>query len=424
MMRNSFLLLLLLLIGGSYTHVRAQDYNSPFTLYGLGELQSDNFARHQAMGGTSIGYRDVRAFAPINPASYSAVGFTTFQAGVNAMRRRIYNESGSNVSDNGSLDYLALGFPLSRKLKWGASVGLLPFSSIGYQLEFKQAGVTPPQSEIFEGNGSLSKFYFGTGIELVKGLSVGVNAAYLFGNQNNVHFLLLPDSLEYFNLRKSSETNYGDFLFEAGLQYQFNLGKERTLTFGVTSKLPANVNTTRITTALLYLPGVVETPIDTLQLRDTVDFETELPLGIGGGVFYRSSDRFSVGIDFFYRKWSEFARGAVVTDPLEDSWQVSAGGSFQPSELNDNVSYLRKITYRVGTKFAQPYWGFSESPYRQVSVSAGLSFPVVRTLSVIHLSVEAGKTLGGEPVDLQQQFVRGTLGLSLSDKWFNQRRID
>ena len=63
------------------------------------------------------------------------------------------------------------------------SSGLLPYSSVGYNLDYMdyETWLEDSVSVLSTGNGGLSEYYFGTSLQLHKTLSIGINAYYLFG---------------------------------------------------------------------------------------------------------------------------------------------------------------------------------------------------------------------------------------------------
>src|SRR5690606_24812519 len=74
----------------------------------------------------------------------------------------------------------ALAVPMG---KFGLGFGLLPFSSVGYKLE--SFTTTDDLDKRYRGEGGLNKAFVGLGYQITPKLSVGVDAAYNFGNIQN-----------------------------------------------------------------------------------------------------------------------------------------------------------------------------------------------------------------------------------------------
>ena len=103
------------------------------------------------MGGIAFGLRDGAQINPTNPASYTAIDSLTFlfEGGVSLQNMNISNGGVKMNAKNASFDYLAMQFRLAPWM--GMSVGLLPYSNIGYSVSDSQTGN--------DGFGYQQKFY-------------------------------------------------------------------------------------------------------------------------------------------------------------------------------------------------------------------------------------------------------------------------
>ena len=123
--------------------------NSPYSRFGLGELQYGGFAHNISMGGINAALQN-DSTAPFqintsNPASHASLKLTSFDFGVKSNFRKLETTDKKNTSNQTALSYMALGFPVTKW--WGASFGLLPYSSVGYKIhdEKEQRRVAPPK---------------------------------------------------------------------------------------------------------------------------------------------------------------------------------------------------------------------------------------------------------------------------------------
>ena len=176
--------------------------NSPYTRYGYGDLSDQSFGNSKAMGGIAFGLRDGAQINPTNPASYTAIDSLTFlfEGGVSLQNMNISGGGLKLNAKNASFDYLAMQFRLA---PWMAmSVGLLPYSNVGYTVSDSQTtdnGLAYSRS--FTGDGGLHQMYVGAGVKVLKNLSVGVNASYFWGDITRTrgmfyreHLLMIPIS--------------------------------------------------------------------------------------------------------------------------------------------------------------------------------------------------------------------------------------
>ena len=112
-----YLTLILLLL--SAVHSNGQNIiNSPYTRFGIGELNSTGFIKSTGFGGFGIGVRDPLTINLQNPASLSSLILTTYETGMNIDMRRIESSSLSENKSNLGFSYLAMAFPVIAK-KWG-----------------------------------------------------------------------------------------------------------------------------------------------------------------------------------------------------------------------------------------------------------------------------------------------------------------
>ncbi len=107
---------------------------SPYSRYGIGDLQDYAFGRTIAMGGAAIASRYDRQINLANPASYNAIdslGFM-FEFGIDGRGSKYKNDLGSTNANDINFQYFAMNFRVSNYV--GAALGLTPFSDVGYDV--------------------------------------------------------------------------------------------------------------------------------------------------------------------------------------------------------------------------------------------------------------------------------------------------
>lgn len=195
--------------------------SSPYSRYGLGDLLFSGFSKNLGMGGIGQGVNHSLNLNPLNPASYSTLWLTTYEAGVNMTFQELATTKLTQNTNTSSLAYFAFGFPVKSK-KWGMGFGLLPYSNVGYsEKEVRTDNLFVPETHTYEGSGGLNQFYLTNGFSLAKNFSAGVTASYLFGVLNQDRKVEFSD-LSYFNTNISHSNSLGWFHFNFGLQYTFD----------------------------------------------------------------------------------------------------------------------------------------------------------------------------------------------------------
>jgi hypothetical protein len=81
--------------------------DSPYSRFGIGQIQQKSFAQANALGGSHIALKNdtlLPLFINVaNPASYSSLLLTTFEAGVNSTFNKFSNSTTTFNSNNTSL---------------------------------------------------------------------------------------------------------------------------------------------------------------------------------------------------------------------------------------------------------------------------------------------------------------------------------
>ncbi|MBC8033882.1 MAG: hypothetical protein H7Y03_07030, partial [Chitinophagaceae bacterium] len=185
---NTFLrilnLLTVLILAGSSGY--AQNISMPYSIIGIGDIENSYFNRTSGMANTGFSMRFRNSINQANPASYSELQnqFFTFEL---ATQGKTVSYTGNDVdpNDNSNGDFtikrLAAGFKLSNR--WGTTVALSPYSSVSYLVGgSKDNGAGSGATSVIDGNGGLNQILIGNGYRFSKNVSLGINAAYLFGS--------------------------------------------------------------------------------------------------------------------------------------------------------------------------------------------------------------------------------------------------
>ena len=150
---------------------------SPYTMYGIGEQNTPGTLAMRSMGGVGYATNNGRQINVKNPASYAHCDSLTFLLDFGMdFTGIVTTENGvSGKSFGGGLDYVTMQFPLSKKV--GGSLGLLPYSSVGYSF----GGVSDDGGDARGGAGGINMLYLGLSYMPFKNFSIGANVSYNFG---------------------------------------------------------------------------------------------------------------------------------------------------------------------------------------------------------------------------------------------------
>ena len=413
-------LLLTMVIGMA---IAQNNTNSPYTRYGYGDLSDQSFGNSKAMGGIAFGLRDGAQINPLNPASYTAIDSLTFlfEGGVSLQNMNI---SGSGVklnAKNSSFDYLAMQFRLHPRI--AMSIGLLPFSNVGYSVSDSKVDNGVSQTRSFTGDGGLHQLYGGIGVKVLKNLSLGVNASYFWGDITRTRTIIYPATSESYSYIQQMGVSISDYKLDFGTQYTLDFNKKHSMTIGAVFSPKHKLNN----------DYTVTTQVSTTN-SNNLDATLELPNTFGVGFTYNYDKRLTVGADYSLQQWSKTKFGVNTSDDAvrEDfnetytycnRHKVSVGAEYIPNLMGR--SYLSHIKYRLGAYYTTPYYKIGgKEATREYGVTAGFGLPVPRSRSILSISGQFVRISGQESAFVNENIFRVSIGLTFNERWFFKRRVE
>lgn len=410
---------------------QAQNENSPYSRYGLGDVVPSQHVINRGMGGVSAAYYDFQSVNFVNPASYARLKVTTLDIGAEIDSRTIRTTNPVSKFNGVSptISYLQVGIPLSTKRNWGMNIGLRPLTRINYNIQSSERlpGIDSVRT-IYKGTGGSYQVYAGTGFSVGK-FSLGINAGYLFGTKEyNRERYFIPDSVYSFYYPGAFRTkaNYGGFFFNYGVQFRQKLSKKTYLQLGAYGNVKQTLNGRKdeiIETFRVDIDGTKT--IDSVSTTLNVKGDVIYPQNFGVGFMINSADRILFGADYSMNKWSEY-RFLGEADRVQDSWKFNVGGQLLPNILNPK-SYWGRVAYRAGFMYGKDYIKVNED-LPVYSITFGMGLPMRKAqytnqYSVIHTSLEVGQR-GSKDNLIRENYFRFALGFTLSDIWFIKRKYD
>lgn len=402
---------------------------SPYSRYGLGLLSENRQATMRGAGGTATAYTDPLGVNSYNPASYSFLGATSLDFGVEARSRSILMNDESVGTGTLTLSYINLGFAVGKHA--GFSFGFTPISNIYYN-ESDTASV-PGLGKIakaYEGSGALQYAYLGFAGK-VKGFSAGVNVGYAFGNIRNSSTIYNIDTLTPMRSSEfTTRSSIGGLYWKGGLMYKADLKKDRYLNIGVAATISQNLNITRDQ----YSIGRSYNTGDSLISRDTVDQsydakgKLQMPAEYSFGVHLGKQFYWDIGADFVYNDWKSFSNFGVRDSVANSAWRMSIGGEVTPNPAAKG-KYFSTVTYRLGAYYGKDYVSLRGTQLSYMGATVGLSFPFKRNsgnnqMGRIHTALDVGRRGTIENGLAREFYTKFTVALSLNDIWFRKRRLE
>lgn len=391
----------------------AQNTVSPYSRFGYGLLGDNATSTQRQMGGVGYAMNNGRQINVMNPASYSHVDSLTFlfDMGLDVSFIKSKDGDASLNQKGGGLDYITMQFPISKRI--GASVGLLPYSSVGYSFGSDISN----GSSSYQGSGGINQLYAGVAGNIIDGLSVGANFSYLFGNNlKDVYATTVNGSTSLFE----QEFEVRDWHVNLGVQYSYNLGNDRKIGVGVTYSPGKDLmGRARV---IKYDVSANETPDTVQSIRLRHNFS--LADSWGFGLNYTNGTRWLAEVDLTYQPWSNAKYAAMSDFPatrFANRWRIGAGGQYRPK---DRGAYYEVMTYRLGAYFNRDYIMVGDNHVREFGLSCGFGFPTMSTKTILNLGVEYRHRQAHPNSLLKEDYVCITFGVNFNDLWFFKRKID
>ena len=168
----------------------AQNVTSPYSVLGIGDIDTKDFGRYFASGDASLARRDVTSYNFSNPASLTSLPPKVVNFDI-SMRRRFSNfmVPGQDTSTGITKDFVVKRITLAFQpfAKTGMAFGLNPYSSVNYQYVLNKPILDGNSyyTKNIDGSGGLNQIYYSVARSFGKKFSAGLTASWLFGSLIN-----------------------------------------------------------------------------------------------------------------------------------------------------------------------------------------------------------------------------------------------
>ena len=406
--------------------------NSPYTRYGFGQLSAMETGANKGMGGTGIGVSNSSQINMLNPASYAAVDTLTFLFDVGmSLHNTNFAEGGVRMNArNSTFDYLAMQYRLTPKL--GMTIGMTPFSNIGYNFSNTQVinsyldpttgehimceeGDEITTTNRYYGDGGLRQVTVGLGWSPLKGLSVGTNLSYLYGEV--YHYVYNQYNQSSISTRtKQYLADVSTYKADFGVQYGTTFGKSK-LTVGATYQLGHTIDND-VYIIDMITTGSSITSSDTLKAS-----KLSIPSGYGVGLSYTYDNRLTIAADYSAKQYGE---ANFFGQKGADCYRTSIGVEYIPESITRKL--FRRARYRAGLHHATAHYciGDRQGP-SEYGATVGIGLPITNrwnSKSIINISGQAVhvRPAAGSGM-ITENYLRLNIGLSFNETWFDKWKV-
>lgn len=398
---------------------------TPYSLFGIGEVEKQGTSFNKGMGGLGIGVRDNRYINYTNPAAITARDTLAFMLDFGFNQKNFYNTDGDIESGFNTANMQNVMFTAPIKNKSAFIVGITPYSNIGYKFRVNETDheIIAKYGDIaYEkyGTGSINQFFLGAATNIGEHFSVGAEMIYYFGNltrNSNVEFVT---DYSMRDIKTGWDYNVNAISGRIGAQY-FNTFGKIEFAAGATYRLAGNLNGdyTRFATA------VAGSTIDTVKMEAVSGYEVEVPSELGIGFSFRKPDKWMAGFDYIGQNWKGAHFGDTSGEMFEavNSSSFKVGFEYIPNRY-DIRYYLKRVTYRFGAYYDKTYLNLGGNQVNAAGFTFGMSMPIYRWYNAVTWSVDFGQRGSLDNNMVKEKYIQFNFNLNLHDMWFIKRKYN
>ena len=394
--------------------------SSAYSFYGIGETKFKGTSENRSMGGLSI-FPDSTHINLQNPAGFGGLKLTTFSVSGSYNSTKSVSNFGEGNSQNSSIDYMAVGIPLTQK--WSAGLGLMALSSVGYRIQ-NVTDETLATSNQYKGSGGVNRVFLSSGYKINADLKVGLTVEYNFGEieTSSLEFL---QTIQYGSQEKNISQVNG-FSYNIGAMWEKKINDKQKLFLSAvfTPETTLNLANSRTIATVQYSALTDPYTIDEQEIV-VKDTKIKMPNKVAFGAGFGQERKWLVGTEFTYSQANSLQNRFedITNATFENAQKISVGGYFIP-EYNSFSSYFKRITYRAGLRYENTGLVINNKSIEDAAITFGLGLPVPNGFSNINVGIEYGRK-GTKAADLvRENYINFTMSLSLNDKWFVKRKYN
>ena len=403
---------------------------SPYTRFALGDLTRPGIGQNMGMGGTGLAIHENNRINYVNPAAFSALDSTSvyFDVGLNTYSNRYETENYSNTWWNMNLHHVTFASSMGKYL--GFSAGIIPYSSIGYNIKQEYDDYTHGMAmdTYFEGEGGTLNMYVGTSIKLLDRISLGVTMNYLMGKLTRTRAVDFPMNSGYSDISAMEDIKLRKPVFTLGLQYKEVFDDKFFFTIGGIYDFKASTELSNEYSVdnefypddPVYLDSTLIDP--SYLLGEDTAFQTlNIPQKIGIGIAFGIPNKLTITGDYYKQDWSGALSGENFA--TTNATSMHFGAEYLPNAQAIR-GYHKLMTYRLGGYYSNSYLMVNDYQIKDYGITFGVGLPIRSLKTSINVAFTFGTRGTTEHNLVKENYGILTFNVTLHDLWFRKRRFD
>ncbi len=396
-----------LMLAGSNT-LKAQNLNTPYSVYGVGDIDTRAYNRTSGMASTGLALNSSFYIIDNNPASLTGLPKSFFVIDAFTVGRSVkYSGDPIDLNNSSNKDFWIkrLGLTFKMTNHWASGIGFKQFININYKYTGTKAveGTTAVYNAAYEGDGGLNEYYWTNAVSLGKHLSLGLKTAILAGPINQTE-TITDDALST-DITTTQKEYYGHVRLQAGALYHTPLTKKWDFSIGGKYIPQTKLVGERTVT-------VTENTTQLVNEESIVKARMYIPTTYAAGLALRSNKKTTYAVDYTYDDWSSLKI-------KESGWQLvssdrlSAGVEFVRNQFIQN-QIMEKRYFQLGAFMHHTYLQIRNQPINEYGITAGMG-GVLSNVLLYSFSAEVGRRGTTQESLIRENYVQVTLGVSFRD---------
>jgi len=408
-LKKIILPIIILLFGNSMVSM-AQNTSSPYSVLGIGDIESSYYNRYTGMANSSVALSDNRYINNANAASLTDMvpRFYTFEVS-GRFQHVLYSGNAVDLSNNQTSDMQVKRLNLAVKItkRWGTSLGLLPYSTVNYNFVSSKSleGTQQFATATYQGQGGINQVFWGNGYRITRNTSIGVTSSILFGSLTQIETLQTGNDLN--SLVTTSSNFLHNFYFNFSLLSKLKLSKHWESSYGITFSPRTSLMSQESI-------GVTDVTGATIKATKTNNGYFDLPVSINAGIALVKNNKYTYTINAKNDSWNDLNYSAQGYQ-LVNSNRLSLG--FQSSNLKQNYykQTYEQGFFQLGLYAGNSYLKVNNEQLTDFGVSMGYGRNSFRSPLGWVASLSAGRQGSQNTNIVSQNYLRLTFTLSYLD---------
>ena len=335
--------------------------SSPYSMFGIGELESGLYGQNAGMGGVAYGMRNNMLINIENPAGLTALDNKRLLTDLSIFVKNEFYTSGnkSNKAFTGSFSGLVFGGRIIPR--WYMAASLTPYSSVGYYFQSIQPIEGNPHenyTSTFTGSGGVSKVSLSNAYLLSQHWSLGLNLCYLFGD--------IVQTERQGSLTVDKKMHARSFYANLGIQYHRSINHDLSYAIGAVYGYRPKLD--------IYNEQSLSNGNATTDKKQKPQKQS-LPqyFGIGTSLKYK---KWECALDYTFQQYSSLS-SVDSRIRFQDVSKCNIGICYFPNGFpSDN--FWKRVSYKAGVNLATSYMEINGNSGLSMRINAGLGLPVFK----------------------------------------------